>query len=166
MGSVMASSTTQETTTSSTTRMTKRRPHGKDAATRCARIRVRLRRPLGEHAHHHAELRQSRGELDVDRDQAQVARGVEIGMDGALQQRRGHAGNGDHGQQRHLQAGVEEAARADGQQAQRGKADGVQRVALAVDQPAEQIKRHHPERALHRRGEAGEERVGKGGERW
>ena len=48
-------------------------------------------------------------------------------------------------------------------QAQRGKPDGVQRTALAVQQPPQQIERHHPERALHRRGKTGEERVGKRG---
>jgi hypothetical protein len=47
-------------------------------------------------------------------------------VDGGLEQRSGDAGDGDHGEQRHLQAGVEEAAGADGEQAERGKADGVQ----------------------------------------
>ena len=83
-------------------------------------------------------------------------------MDGALKQRRGNAGDGDNGEQRHLQAGVEEAAWADDEQAECGKANGVQRAAFAVKQAAEQIESDHPQRALHGRGEAGEERVGEG----
>ena len=47
-----------------------------------------------------------------------------------------------------------------GEQAERGKADGVQGAALAIDEAAEQIEGDHPQRALHGRGEAGEERVG------
>ena len=84
-------------------------------------------------------------------------------MYGALQQRSGDPADGDNRQQRHLEAGVEETARAKSQKAERGKADGVQSVALAVDETAKQVKGDHPEGALDRRGEAGKERVGERG---
>ena len=116
----------------------------------------------GEHAHGYAELRNSRGQLCVDGDEAQVARGFDVGVDCVFEQRCGDAGDGDDSEQGHLQAGVEEAAGADGEQAECGEADGVEWAAFAVDETREQVEGDHPERTLHGRGEAGEERIGEG----
>ena len=165
MGSVMASSTTQEMTNSSTNRSTKRTVHGKtrqaiEAVCGTLQPAAAIMRIITRNC---ASGGASLMSIAVSR-RSRVA--AAIGMDGGLEQRRGDAGNGDHRQQRHLQAGIEQAARAHGQQAQRGKSNGVQRAALAVDQPAQQVERHHPKRALHRRGKAGEERVSKRGKRW
>jgi hypothetical protein len=117
--------------------------------------------PFCHGPHHHAKLRHSRSELDVHGHQLQVAHRGRVRMNRSLQQRRRHAGNCNHRQQRHLQARVEQAVRAHHQQTQRGKSNRVQWASLAIDQPTQQIKRHHPQRALHRRGKSGEQRIGK-----
>ena len=158
MGSVIASSTTQETTSNSTQRKQKRTDHGKNAP------RDGLRRgalqSLRNHSQHDAKLRDARLELDVDGDRAQIARGYKIRVDRLVEQGRGDSGDHDDCQQRHLKARVEKAARICRKQAKSGEADRIERAALAIQQPADQVHRDHPERALHRRREAREQRVG------
>jgi hypothetical protein len=99
----------------------------------------------GQAAQKHAKLSLARRQFTVYGNQAQVSRGGQIRVHRTLQQRRGHAADDHHGQQRHLEAGVEEAARAVGEQAERGKADSIQWVTLAVEKTANQIKGNHPE---------------------
>ncbi len=145
----------QETVSNSTQRSAKRRNRRKNApgdARGCSSLQAR-----GNHAQHDAKLRDARRQLDIESDDVEVARGFKVRVDGVREQRYGDAGDGYNGEERHLQAGIEQAARACNEQAKRGKADGVQLAALAVDEPAHEVKRHHPEGALHRRGKAGEE---------
>jgi len=71
-------------------------------------------------------------------------------MDGVLENRRGNARNGRDREKSHLQAGIEKTAWADGEKTEGGKSNGVERAAVAVDKAAKQVKRHHPQRALHR----------------
>ena len=118
----------------------------------------------GYHAENHAELGQARGQFYVQCDEAQIARCRQVRMHRALEQRSGDAADGHHGKQCHLEACVEETARTEGQQAQRGESDGVHHVALAVEEPAKQIESDHPERALDRRGKTSEECVGERGQ--
>jgi hypothetical protein len=51
-----------------------------------------------------AKLCEGRRQLAVDGLEAEVARSADVGVDGALQQWHGDAGDGDDGEQRHLQA--------------------------------------------------------------
>ena len=116
-----------------------------------------------EQAEGDPELRDPRRERGVDGEQGEVAGGAEIGGEGALGDRRGDAGDGDDREQGHLEAGVEEAGRVGGEQAERGEADGVKGSPLTPDEAAEQVEGDHPEGTLYRLAEAGENRVGEGG---
>ena len=135
MGRVMASSTTQETTKQLNDAEQEANGEGKNVR-QARRSKARGFECAGQDAQGYAELRQTGSQLVVDGEEAQVAGSGDIGVDGGLKQRRGDAGDGDDGEQSHLQAGVEEAARAYGEQAERGKADGVERAALAVEEAA------------------------------
>ena len=90
--------------------------------------------------------------------------GGEVRVDGGLEDGCGYAGDCDDREQGHLEAGVEKAPGADGQQAEGGKSDGVESAAVAVEEPGEQVEGDHPEGTLDGGGEAGEEGVGEGRE--
>ena len=109
-----------------------------------------------------AELCDFGWELWVNGDEAQILRGFEAGVQGALEQRNGDPGDGGDGEHGHLQTGVEDAARTAGGEAEGGESDDVERAAVAVEQTAEQVEGDHPKRTLRGDGEAGEKRVGEG----
>jgi hypothetical protein len=63
--------------------------------------------------------------------------------------------------QRHLQARRPKRTRARRHQQQRSHTQRLQRMPLAKDEPAQQIKRDHAQRALHRLPESSKNSVGK-----
>ena len=75
----------------------------------------------------------------------------------------GDAGDGEDGEQRHLKAGVEEAGRVGGEQAEGGESDGVEGAAVAPQEAAGEVEGDHPEGALHGLAEAGEDGIGERG---
>ena len=77
----------------------------------------------------------------------------------------GDAGDGENDEHGHLEAGVEEAGRAEDEHGEEGGAEGVERVAIAGEQAREQEDGGHGEGALGGLAEAGEGGVGGGAER-
>ena len=59
-----------------------------------------------------AELGDLRWQFGIERDEAQVSCGLDTGVQCAFEQRKRDAGNGGDREQRHQQAGIEDAARA------------------------------------------------------
>ena len=72
---------------------------------------------------------------------AKVAGGVGVGEEAALAERHGDAGDGDDGEEGHLEAGFEERARRPDEDGERGGAEGVEGVALAREQAGERERR-------------------------
>ena len=66
---------------------------------------------LTEQAQRDSELGEARLECGVHADDVDEARGDKEGSAGALHDRNGDAGDGDDGEERHLEAGVEERVR-------------------------------------------------------
>ncbi len=121
---------------------------------------------LAPQAEHHAELCEARRQGGIAPAVVKAARGVGVGQEAALAQRYRDAGDGDDGEEGHLEAGLEESARRPDEDDERGGAEGVERIALAREQAGDEEDGGHQQRALHGDAEAGEQRVGEGqGER-
>jgi hypothetical protein len=79
-----------------------------------------------EEAQDDAELSQGWIEFGVDGDEAEIARGGEVRMDGALRSGAATPAMATTASRVIWKLGVEEAAGADGEQAEGGKSDGVE----------------------------------------
>ena len=79
-----------------------------------------------------------------------------------LGHRNSDPGDDQHREQRHLEARPRKGSRIEGEQADGGKADRVETIAFPEEQAREQIEGHHPEGALHRFAESGEQCVAEG----
>ncbi len=156
----MASSINAETSSSSKLRSVRRTSAG-------GRNRAR-RRPINgcrwsaTSRQGHAKLRQPGGQAGVDGDQPQVPRRLQVGAEGVLGDRNRDPGDDQHREQRHLEARPGKRSRIEREQADGRKADSVEAIAFPEEQAREQIERHHPEGALHRFAEAGEQCVAEG----
>jgi len=78
---------------------------------------------LGEKAKRYTELRESWRQLWVDPDEMDVTGRTGVGKKAMFAERNGDADDGDHSQQRHLKAGLEEAAGRERKDAEDGSAD-------------------------------------------
>ena len=95
------------------------------------------------------ELRDLRRQPGIDRQQAQSVGCLQIRAEGVLGNGHGDSAHDQHGQHGHLQARAGERMRIDGQQAERGEAGRIEAAPRAKQQPGQEVKGHHPERALH-----------------
>ena len=84
---------------------------------------------------------------------------AKVWAEGLLSDRNSNTGNGEYREQRHLEPGVQECRGVDGQHHEGGKSDGVEPMAFSPQHAAAKVKRDHPESALNRLAEAGEERI-------
>ena len=112
-----------------------------------------------EHADDHTELRDTRRERRVKGKQPEVLRCAKEWAEGLLSDRNSNTGNGEYRKQRHLEPGVQDCRGVDGQHHEGGKSDGVEPTAFSPQHAAAKVKRDHPESALNRLAEAGEERI-------
>ena len=117
---------------------------------------------LCDEAERDTELGEARREGGVDADLTEVVQGTERRCEGLFRKGDDDASDGEHGEERHLQAGVEERARAGGEHDEGGESDGVERGSVAPEQAADEVEGDHPEGPLHGMAEAGEESVGEG----
>ena len=82
-----------------------------------------------------------------------------IGQRGALKQRRSDAGDDEHGKKGELEAGAKEGIGIGDEHSDGGRSDGVEHIAIAIEQAGSQINGQHQGGAPDRRPDPDHERV-------
>ena len=118
-----------------------------------------LRQVLAHQPQIGAELRRPRRQAEVVGWRIDVAQRSLKWVQRALQDRHRNSGDGDHRKKRQLEAGLEERARRDNQDAQRRNAQRVESVAVAEEQAREQVDGQRDGRAHDGRPEIGEKGI-------
>ena len=95
-----------------------------------------------------AELGQPGLQRKIESPGIQVPQGCAIRRERPLQNRNADPGNGQQGQEGQLKSGVEQRRRREHQHRKSGKARGIERAPVAIQQPGRQKQRQHEHCAL------------------